>query len=192
MMRGMVKTAGVALSYVLIDFEIGVVMRCEDRQAGWRLCAILLIAVTPCAAWAYSAKVTKVSDGDTLWVQPDSGGTPHKLRLLGLDAPELCQPAGPASRQALLALVQGARVEVQVTYHDQYGRGLARLKVKGQDLGSQLVQAGHAWSARWHSDLGPYAREEATARRLRRGLFAAPGPELPRTFRQRHGPCHAG
>lgn len=167
-------------------------MHFDCYKMSWRLIAILMIAVSPYAVWAYGAKVTKVSDGDTLWVQADSGGPPHKLRLLGLDAPELCQSGGSASRQALQALLQRSRVDVQVQFHDQYGRGLARVTVNGQDVGAQMVRAGQAWSARWHSSLGPYAQEEAQAKQLRRGLFSAPQPELPRTFRKRHGPCHAG
>lgn len=163
---------------------------CADAQLGLRRCfAIVLIAVTPCAAWAYAAKVTKVSDGDTLWVQPESGGAPRKLRLLGLDAPEICQPGGLAAREALRRMVSTAQVQVQETHRDDYGRGLARLSVNGQDVGAQLVRAGHAWSGRWRASLGPYAEEEAQAHRARRGVFIDSEAELPRQFRQRHGPC---
>lgn len=42
----------------------------------------------------YEARVTRVSDGDTIWVQPLSGGRYRKLRLDGLDAPEICQLGG--------------------------------------------------------------------------------------------------
>lgn len=165
-------------------------LRCADVQLQLkRFFAIVLIAVSPCAAWAFAAKVTKISDGDTLWVRPESGGAPRKLRLLGLDAPEICQPGGLAAREALRRMVSSAQVQVQVTYMDDYGRGLARLTVNGQDVGAQLVQAGHAWSGRWRASLGPYAEEEAQARRARRGVFVDSAAELPRQFRQRHGPC---
>ena len=44
----------------------------------------------------YEARVTRVFDGDTLWVQPLDGGRYRKLRLDGLDAPEICQSGGGA------------------------------------------------------------------------------------------------
>ncbi len=162
----------------------------------WRravgLFAIWMIAGTVHATTAFAGKVSHVSDGDTLWVQPDGGGAPRKIRLDGIDAPELCQPGGVASRQALEQAALNRRVEVRVRRHDDYGRELARVQVGHQDLGAQMVREGQAWSYRWRRNPGPYAAEEAQARQARRGLFAtAASPERPRDFRQRHGPCPA-
>jgi endonuclease YncB( thermonuclease family) len=142
----------------------------------------------------FEAIVTHVSDGDTVWVRTDSTpeapkGRRIKLRLLGLDAPERCQPRGPEAAAALMAKVQDRRVTVQRTATDDHGRGLATLWIDGVDVGAWLVADGHAWSARYRGNPGPYANEEAEARRARRGLFADPAPELPRNFRRRHGPC---
>ena len=137
----------------------------------------------------YLAKVTRVFDGDTLWVRPLSGGRYRKLRLDGIDAPEICQAGGVASRDALAAMVATHHVRVEVRRYDDYGRALARLSVDGEDVSSLLVSAGHAWSSRWRRSLGPYAEEEAKAREGGRGLFADPAPELRRDFRRRHGPC---
>jgi endonuclease YncB( thermonuclease family) len=132
-----------------------------------------------------------VSDGDTLWVVPDGGGGPRKLRLDGIDAPEICQNGGEAARQALTRLALNRRVEVRVLRQDDYGRDLARVRVDNTDLGALMVREGQAWSSRWRHSNGPYAAEEAAARQARRGVFAADRPELPRDFRQRHGPCPA-
>ncbi len=140
-------------------------------------------------AEAFSGAVTHVSDGDTLWVRPADGRAPRKLRLQGLDAPEICQSGGAASRATLSRLVAGKTVRVTVKYHDAYGRGLARMVVNGHDVGATLVQSGHAWSGRWHRSLGPYAAQESQARAARRGLFANPAAELPRDFRKRYGSC---
>lgn len=136
--------------------------------------------------------MTHVSDGDTLWVKPADGRAPRKLRLQGLDAPEICQAGGKASRAALSQLVAGKTVRVTVKYHDTYGRGLARMVVNDRDVGAMLVQSGHAWSARWHRSLGPYAAQERQARAARLGLFANPAAELPRDFRKRVGSCYPG
>jgi endonuclease YncB( thermonuclease family) len=87
-------------------------------------------------------------------------------------------------------LVVNTRVSVSVKYQDDYGRGLARISVNGEDVGARLVASGHAWSSRWHSNPGPYAEQEARARALRLGLFAQDQPELPRDFRKRFGSCY--
>lgn len=140
-------------------------------------------------AETFAGQMTHVSDGDTLWVRPADGRAPRKLRLQGLDAPEICQTGGSASRAALSQLVAGKTVRVTVKYHDVYGRGLARIVVNDRDVGAMLVQSGHAWSSRWHRSLGPYATQESQARAARRGLFADLAAELPRDFRKRHGSC---
>ena len=136
------------------------------------------------------ARATHVSDGDTLWVQPVSGAAPKKLRLQGLDAPELCQTGGPASREALRALVAQQMLKVRVKYTDDYGRGLAHIEADGQDIAAVMVRSGQAWSYRWRRSLGPYARQEAQARKARVGLFANLAPELPGDFRRRNGSCY--
>jgi endonuclease YncB( thermonuclease family) len=141
-------------------------------------------------AKSYFAQVTRVSDGDTLWVKPEGEGTPRKLRLQGLDAPEICQAGGPTARDALAALVANTRVSVSVKYQDDYGRGLARISINGEDVGERLVAVGHAWSSRWRRSLGPYAEQEAQARAKRLGLFAQDQPKLPRYFRKRFGSCY--
>lgn len=158
------------------------------RYMGW-LCLVLpQVGV----AEVFVAQVSHVSDGDTLWVKPVAGGAPRKLRLQGLDAPEICQTGGVASREALGQLVLNKRVQVTVKYEDTYGRGLARLVVNDLDVGAALVQSGHAWSSRWRRSLGPYAKQESQARAAGLGLFADAAPEPPREFRKRVGSCFPG
>lgn len=155
------------------------------------LFAIILVANNAYATRAFTGKVSYVTDGDTLWVQADAGGLPRKLRIDGIDAPEICQTGGEAAREVLRQLVLHQHVEVTIRRNDDYGRGLARIRLDGHDLGARMVRAGQAWSYRWRRDLGPYAAEEAVARQTRLGLFAQDQAELPRDFRQRHGSCHA-
>ena len=137
----------------------------------------------------YEARVTRVFDGDTLWVQPLPNGRNRKLRLDGVDAPEICQPGGEASRDALAARVLRQVVTVRERSRDDYGRALARLQHAGDDVGALLVLQGHAWSYRWRRSQGPYAQQEQQARALNKGLFGDADAEVPRDFRKRHGPC---
>ena len=112
------------------------------------------------------------------------------MRLQGLDAPELCQSGGLASREALLALVSQRVLKVRVKYADDYGRGLASIEVDGQDVAAEMVRSGQAWSYRWRRSLGPYVRQEAQARKAKLGLFSQSAPELPGDFRRRNGSCY--
>jgi micrococcal nuclease len=146
-------------------------------------------AMAQAAPEVYEARVSRVSDGDTLWVKPLAGGPYRKLRLEGLDAPEICQPGGVEAREALAARVLGQVVTVRVRAFDDYGRAVARVEHGSVDVGGRLVREGHAWSSRWRGRPTVYAPQEALARAQRRGVFQAPDAEEPRAFRRRHGPC---
>ena len=155
----------------------------------WRpvVASALLCAAGSCAA--LEGVVTRVSDGDTLWVLPREGGKPRKLRVQGIDAPERCQRGGREATDRLKALVLGQTVRVQEGPIDDHGRRLVRLMRGDVDVGAQLVREGHAWSYRYRRDPGPYAAEEREARTFRRGVFADPAALPPREFRRTHGPC---
>ncbi|MBT9550911.1 MAG: thermonuclease family protein [Hydrogenophaga sp.] len=137
----------------------------------------------------YEARVTRVTDGDTLWVKPLTGGKYRKLRIDGLDAPEICQDGGPASKAALSARVLEKVVVVRERRRDDYGRPLVKLQLGGEDVAGWLVSEGQAWSYHWRHSNGPYAEQEDQARKSRKGLFAQERPEVPRDFRRRNGPC---
>lgn len=156
---------------------------------GYLFTALVFTGLSAYGETVFTAQVIRVADGDTLWVQPDSGGARLKLRLDGIDAPELCQSGGGASRAALQALTLQRTLDVKVRTQDDYGRGLAQLTFHGQDIGAEMVRTGQAWSYRWRNSMGPYMQEEMSARRGRRGIFSQDGGQLPREFRQQHGSC---
>ena len=133
--------------------------------------------------------MTRVPDGDTLWVKPLAGGTYRKLRLDGVDAPEICQDGGTAARDALAARLLERTVTVTERRRDDYGRALVRLNHRGEDVAGWLVREGWAWSYRWRHSDGPFAIEEMLARKDRKGIFAEASNEEPRAFRKRNGPC---
>lgn len=92
-------------------------------------------------------------DGDTLLCRDAKGRTEH-VRLLGIDAPELpghcrtgraCAPGDPvASKAALQAAVTGHRVRIERYKLDLYGRTLAFVSWRGQDLSCQQLASGNA------------------------------------------------
>jgi len=152
----------------------------------------LAVFLCTLAAHAFEGTVTRVSDGDTLWIRPVTGGKPVKVRLRGIDAPEICQAGGLESKRALEALVLGQFVRLdRDDLSDDHGRRLGRLLHGDDDIGARLVRDGYAWSYRYRRDAGPYLIEEVDARSSRRGLFADPQAIAPREFRKVHGPCEA-
>jgi micrococcal nuclease len=141
------------------------------------------------AVQSWQGSVTRVSDGDTLWVRPAAGGKPVKVRINGIDAPEICQAGGRAARKALAARVLGRPLGVLARGQDDYGRTIAVLELDGEDIGGWMVSQGHAWSYGFGRDGGPYAAQQARAQAASRGLFADRAAVAPRLFRKRHGPC---
>ena len=154
----------------------------------WVLCAACVCIALPVHAWP--GIVTHVSDGDTVWVQPLKGGEAKKIRLLGLDAPEVCQAWGPQSRDALHGVLQGQLVEVRGRQRDTYGRVLANISYQGHDVGAWMVVQGHAWSSTYQQRSGPYDALQMQAQNQHLGLFADGQAEPPREFRKRVGACH--
>jgi len=139
---------------------------------------------------AQSGVVTRVVDGDTLWVKTSGSQQPLKVRLQGIDAPEICQPGGKQAREALKRRVLGKSVTVTSNAHDDYGRTVGTLHLQGQDMGRWLVAEGHAWVYSYRHKKGPYAGELRQARLAGRGVFSTVAAEEPRLFRKRHGSCH--
>lgn len=161
--------------------------------AGAMAGALLAVSAWPALAQAddliYTARVSHVFDGDTLWVRPSDGGRTRKLRIEGIDAPEICQEGGVAARDALRQRLSGRTVTVHEHRRDTYGRPLVDVALGNEDIAAWMVQEGWAWSYRWRDDPGPFVREEASARSKKRGIFGETSAEEPRGFRRRHGPC---
>jgi micrococcal nuclease len=156
----------------------------------WLIAIALLQGGTVWAGEWMQVTVTRVSDGDTVWVKRE-GGKPFKLRLQGIDAPERCQAWGLQSQAALASRVLRQQVQLEARAKDDYQRTLGNLySLEGEDLSAWMVSQGHAWSYRYRRSAGPYADEEKRARAQQRGLFADAEAIEPRTFRQSHGPCH--
>jgi endonuclease YncB( thermonuclease family) len=140
---------------------------------------IALIVVALVIAAAYQARerdrlvferVDIAVDGDTLALAGE------RLRLEGVDAPELDQTCGaagqiPCGRQARAALARliAPGVRCAASRRDRYDRPLVRCATgAGEDVAGRLVWLGHALSD------GCCRAEEAAARAASRGLWAAP------------------
>ena len=120
----------------------------------------------------------------------DADNTQHRIRLSGIDAPELHQAFGSRSKQNLSDWVFGKDVTVEYYKTDQYGRLVGKIVVNGQDINLEQVKAGMAWHYKEYEreqsveDRELYARAEDEARAQHRGLWQDPNPVEPSQFRR--------
>jgi endonuclease YncB( thermonuclease family) len=143
---------------------------------------ILVLLATPAAAVTVKGPA-RVVDGDTLVV----GG--EKVRLHGIDAPELDQPCarngapwrcGEWARSQLADRVEGREVACEASERDRYDRLVATCRIGQTDIGRSLVRDGAAFAYRRYSTA--YSSDEAEAKRKGRGLWSGE-VGLPETFR---------
>ncbi len=140
------------------------------------------------------AKVERVSDGDT-FTALTSGGTRLKIRLLGIDAPEVAhgpRPGQPYAKEAhdYLARLIGGRTVRVVTYgQDGNERILALAFLGAVNVNVEMVQQGLAEVYRG-APCQAYCRDlrvaELRAKHDRVGMWAQrENYETPAAFRKR-------
>ena len=118
-----------------------------------------------------AGRVVGVHDGDTITALAD-GNRQVKVRLMGIDAPELGQPFGQAAKRALSGMVFGKTVEIEAGKKDRWGRTLGAVNVAGKPVAEAMVAEGLAWHYTRYSDDEHLADAERAARAARRGLWA--------------------
>ena len=126
--------------------------------------------------------VTRVSDGDTIWV--NAGFLRYKVRLNRIDAPESNQPYGKESAAHLKSLIGGREVRVEYETTDRYGRLLGIVYLGAADINLQMVRDGYAWHYRHFDKTPSYAAAEREAQSAKRGLWAATSPVNPYQWRK--------
>jgi len=96
-----------------------------------------------------TATITKITDGDTVQaITPE--GTKLKVRLYGIDAPEIAkgkipgEPFGVDARDYLASLVSQKAVRVEIRDTDRYRRMVAILWLGEQNVNLTMIAAGMA------------------------------------------------
>jgi micrococcal nuclease len=132
---------------------------------------------------SFTARVVGVSDGDTITVL-DETNQQVKIRLEGIDCPELHQDFGFRAKQFTSALCFGKTVRIEKRGTDRYRRTLAYVYVGKLCINKELVRNGLAWRYRTNHDL-ELATLELAARKRKIGLWANPDAVAPWEFRKK-------
>ncbi|MCB9799641.1 MAG: thermonuclease family protein [Candidatus Omnitrophica bacterium] len=102
----------------------------------------------PSELYFYEAVVDRVVDGDTLWVNVNLGfgvGSYQKLRLRGLDAPELSSRAGQQAKRFVEKELKKAKtIMLRTSKSDKYDRYLADVWADEVYLNGLLIDRGFA------------------------------------------------
>ena len=162
---------------------------------------LLWMGCTAAAAHAeqFTGKVVAVFDGDTVMVAR-SNGPPVKVRLAGIDAPEVghagmggkppnsqkAQQGGMASKRSLSELALHKQVSVNSRTTDSYGRLVAHLAVDGKSINEEQIRRGMAWEYSSHHSDKAYLALQSEAQLARRGLWAQSNPTPPWEWRKQH------
>jgi endonuclease YncB( thermonuclease family) len=127
--------------------------------------------------------VVGVHDGDSITVLT---ANKHriKVRLDGIDAPELGQAFGRRAKEALSKMVFGKYVDIELRSKDRFGRTVARVYLNGRCINLEIVQAGMAWHFLKYSKDKNLQRAENEARANKIGLWGQGLPIAPWYWRK--------
>lgn len=169
------------LPFLLISLSLLITATCSDRAETY-------------------LKVTEVNDGDTVTVVTKSFFgiiiKTEKVRLIGIDAPELAQePWGRRAKNHLRKILRESdwqvKVEIDVQSRDRYGRVLAYLWTKGGEMiNYKMVRDGYAMVYTVPPNV-KYAEKLLEAQRLAReegrGIWGKDGlTETPKKWREKN------
>lgn len=131
-------------------------------------------------------KVTSVHDGDSMRVRCPGFKKTIPIRLDQIDAPELDQAYGVASRDYLRSLCRvGSQAVVHDLGRDTYNRHLGRVYCGSVDVSAAMVKTGSAWVYDYYATDQQLYLYQDSARSEKRGLWAGPKkPTAPWTFRR--------
>lgn len=136
-----------------------------------------------------------IYDGDTFRVR--CNGREQKIRLCGIDAPEVKQLLGIESRDYLRSLVAQAKGQVIVIEmdRDKYNRSVAEVLLDTpsgeQSVQEEMLKAGFAYHYKQYSgnchNRDVFASAEEMGRSLSRGVWKLPGGgERPWDYRKQN------
>lgn len=165
-------------------------MKKNTKRLLFSICLVILYGIisTSLSAKTLEGRVVRVADGDTITLL-DANNRQHKIRLYGIDAPELHQAYGRKARGALEKLVAGKDVRVKVINIDDYGRNVGLVSEGSIIANERMVQDGFAWVYTYYCKMNfcaDWQTLEQNARQARKGLWRGKNPIPPWKWRRAH------
>ena len=130
----------------------------------------------------WKGKAEAPFDGDSLRVR-DEADRVHKVRILGIDAPDEGQRFFSAARDHLGKVTKDREVQVTEVGQDAAGRTVARVRISDHDLALDMLTAGLAWYHRSATEDPALETEERRARARNIGLWIDKDPQAPWDWR---------
>lgn len=167
-------------------------MNIHNGKASHRIlctCVALLAWITACSpartAHEQYRLCVRVIDGDTVVLQSSNRAGVERVRLLGVDAPELHRPGTPAqyfaraSRAFVTRLLKGRKVRLEYDWQrtDRHDRTLAYLFLEdGTDVNLEIIRKGYAVPLTRHPfrRIAEFRAAGQIARQRSIGLWAHP------------------
>ena len=162
-----------------------------------RIPLIIILFLLSTYTWAdFDAEVIRIVDGDTIQVKDDNNKK-LKIRLLGIDAPELKQNFGKESSLYLNKIINGKFINVISLSNkdkpytlDFYKRILGKIIFNGKDINLEMIKKGMAWHYKKYKnsqsieDQQSYNKAENEARKRNIGLWSYEKPVPPWSWRK--------
>lgn len=148
--------------------------------------AVLCCLCTDVNAASMFGKVIDVSSGDVLTIS--NMKRPVRVKLVGVDAPEMDQVFGDVARKHLSDLIHDKNVVVNYSGIAADGSVVGRVLLNDADIGAQMIRDGAAWfdpnnlSQLSLDDRELYRQAQQAARGERRGLWQVENPTAPWEF----------
>ena len=152
------------------------------------LCFVFLIFffLTPKFLFSetFFGEVSFVPDGDTIHLKKNF--KKFKIRLYGIDCPEIKQLGGVSAKRRVKELIFKKKVKVESKGYDRYGRVIGKVFIEGKiDLGLVLVTEGFCW---WYKKYAKnnlsLSKAEMNARKKKIGVWGHNDPLPPWEWRK--------
>ena len=150
----------------------------------------LVFAFIDAKAEVLVGTVVGITDGDTITVLAKDKAE-HKVRLMGIDAPESKQDFGNESKKALSNYIYQREVTVEYKKQDRFKRKFGNVILDKQDICLQMISDGLAWHYKDYekeqskTDRDLYSQAELKARDEKIGLWQDSKAIKPSSFRHK-------
>ena len=150
------------------------------------LCAFLCSSAVLVNASSLFGKVIEVNSGDVITIY--NLNRPVRVKLMGIDAPEMNQAFGDLAKKHLSDLVFEKSVLVEYAGIGSDRSLTGRVLLNDADIGAQMIRDGAAWFDPGNgnrlstTDREVYQQSEQAARNEKRGLWQQENPVAPWEF----------